>query len=350
MPIRMNGALWQRIKGTFAWIVMGGLLLYGVWPWLPLHAQAALPRTVVFYGFSILDHSITRDVFPAFRQRWSSASHEDVEMISSFAGSGTVTNQIIMGVPVELALLALEADAQRLGDAGVIENGSWRRLPHQGVVNRTPIVILVRRGNPKNIRDFSDLARPGIGVVHPDPLTSGAANWAIAAEYGAGLRAHPDDPEAGYRLLLGIWKNVVAQAASARAARTQFDLGFGDALITYEQEGLWDQARDKLHGEIVYPRSTILTEHTLVVVEKNVPPHERPLLDSLAAFLWSEPAQRMFVHNGFRSVNDGLVREDSAFGRIADPFFIADLGGWKRVKKEIVDGVWRGRVLKEIDR
>jgi ABC-type sulfate transport system substrate-binding protein len=346
----MNVALWRRIKDTFAVIVMGGLLLYGIWPWLPLRAQAALPRTVVFYGFSILDHSITRDVFPAFRRRWSEATHEQVEMISSFAGSGTITNQIIMGVPVELALLALEADAQRLADAGAIDPGSWRRLPHHGVVNRTPIVILVRPGNPKNIRGFSDLARPGIGVVHPDPLTSGAANWAIAAEYGAGRRAHPDDPEAGYKLLLGIWKNVVAQAASARAARTQFDLGFGDALITYEQEGLWDQARDKLHGEIVYPRCTIFTEHTLVVVKRNVTDRERPLLDSLAAFLWSEPAQRMFVHNGFRSVNEELVRGDSAFGRIADPFFIADLGGWKRVKKEIVEGVWRDRVLKEIDR
>ena len=346
----MYGDLWQRIKGTFALIVMGGLLVYGIWPWLPLHAQTALPRTVVFYGFSILDHSISGDVFPAFRQQWRTATHEEVEMISSFAGSGTVTNQVIMGVPVELALLALEADAQRLADAGVVEAASWRRLPHEGVVNRTPIVILVRPGNPKNIRDFSDLARPGVGVVHPDPLTSGAANWAIAAEYGAGQRAHPSDPEAGYRLLLGIWRNVVAQAASARAARTQFDLGFGDALITYEQEGLWDQARDKLHGEIVYPRSTILTEHTLVVVKKNVPAREQPLLDSLAAFLWSEQAQRMFVRNGFRSVNDELVREDSAFGKVADPFFIANLGGWKQVKKQIVEGVWRDRVLKEIDR
>lgn len=346
----MNGALWQRIKGTFAVIVMGGLLVYGIWPWLPMRAQAALPRTVVFYGFSILDHSITHDVFPAFRRQWNAATKENVEMISSFAGSGTITNQMIMGVPVELALLALEADAQRLADAGVIEEGSWRNLPHEGVVNRTPIVIVVRQGNPRNIRDFADLARPGIGVVHPDPLTSGAANWAIAAEYGAGQRANPDDPEAGYRMLLGIWKNVVAQAASARAARTQFDLGFGDALITYEQEGLWDRARDKLHGEIVYPRSTIFTEHTLVVVKKNVGLRERPLLDSLASFLWSEPAQRMFVHNGFRSVNDELVGEDSGFGKITDPFFIADLGGWKQVKKQIVEGVWRDRVLEEIDR
>ncbi len=345
----MDGGWWQRLKGGVVVIVMGGLLLYGSWPWLPLHAHSALPQTVVFYGFSILDHSITDDVFPAFRRRWAAAGGS-VEMISSFAGSGTITNQIIMGVPVELALLALEADADRLALAGVVRPHSWRALPHEGVVNRTPIVILVRPGNPKQIHDFADLMRPGVGVVHPDPLTSGAANWAIAAEYGAGQRAHPEDPEAGYKMLLGIWRNVVAQAASARAARTQFDLGFGDALITYEQEGLWDQARDRLHGEIVYPRSTILSEHTLVVVDHNVPSSERPMLDSLAAFLWSEPAQRMFVHNGFRSVNDQLVQADSAFRRIEDPFYIADLGGWKQAKRRIVNETWRDRVLKELQR
>ena len=340
----------ERLKAWFALILLGALLLYGLWPWLPGRAQAALPRTVVFYGFSILDHSITADVFPAFQQRWRRAHREQVELISSFAGSGTLTNQIIMGVPVQLTLLALEADAHRLAESGVVPPGSWLDLPHQGVVNRTPIVILVRPGNPKNIRDYADLCRPGVRVVHPDPLTSGAANWAIAAEYGAGMRGDPDDPEAGYKMLLGIWRNVVAQAASARAARTQFDLGFGDALITYEQEGLWDRARDKLHGEIVYPRSTILTEHTLVVVGRNVPPRERALVDSLAWFLWSESAQRMFVRNGFRSVNEALVTADTGFGVIEDPFLIGDLGGWGKAKKEIVNAIWRDRVLKEVGR
>jgi sulfate transport system substrate-binding protein len=349
MSAGLNGAL-ERLKTWFVLVVMAALLLYGLWPWLPGRARATPPRTVVFYGFSILDHAITKDVFPAFRDHWWRTHREPLELISSFAGSGTITNQAIMGVPVELTLLALEADAERMAQSGVVSAGSWRELPHRGVVNRTPIVILVRPGNPKGIHDFSDLARPGIGVVHPDPLTSGAANWAIAAEYGAGVRAHPEDPEAGHKMLLGIWRNVVCQAASARAARTQFDLGFGDALVTYEQEGLWDRSRDHLHGEIVYPRHTILTEHTLVVVPRNIAVQDRPLVDSLAAFLWSEDAQRLFVRNGFRSVNDSLVRRDSTFRAIEDPFMIGDLGGWKRAKKEIVEGVWKDRVLKETGR
>jgi sulfate/thiosulfate transport system substrate-binding protein len=340
----------ELARASFVALLMSALLLYALWPWVAGHVRASTSRTLVFYGFSILDHSITRDVFPAFRARWLARTGETIELISSFAGSGTVTNQIIMGVPVQLALLALEADAWRLANAGDVAPGSWLPLPYYGVVNRTPIVILVRPGNPKGIHDFSDLARPGVRIVHPDPLTSGAANWAILAEYGAGRRAHPDDPNAGHDLLLGIWKNVVAQAASARAARTQFDLGFGDALITYEQEGLWDRARGRLHGEIVYPRSTILTEHTLVVVSKNVRSDDRALVDSLVAFLWSVPAQQLFVRNGFRSVNRSLSDADTTFHRIEDPFFVADLGGWERAGPEIVEGVWRRHVLKELGR
>ncbi|HYM82153.1 MAG TPA: substrate-binding domain-containing protein [Candidatus Limnocylindria bacterium] len=336
------------LKASSALILMGGLLLYGLWPWLPLHARADVPRTVVFYGFSILDHSITHDVFPAFQKQWRARTGESIDLISSFAGSGTITNQVIMGVPVDLTLLALEADAYRLVEAGVVRHEGWRQLPFNGVVNRTPIVIVVRPGNPKGIRDFSDLARPGMRIVHPDPLTSGGANWAIVAEYGAGQRANPADPDAGFKLLLGIWRNVVAQAASARGARTQFDLGFGDALITYEQEGLWDLAKGEFHGEIVYPRSTILTEHTLVEVSRNVSASERELVDSLASFMWSEPAQQMFVRNGFRSVNEALVEADTTYKRIEDPFLIGDWGGWARAKREIVEGVWRARVLKEL--
>ena len=122
-----------------------------------------------------------------------------------------------MGVPAELVLLSLESDADRLADAGVGPARSWRALPHEGVVNRTPFVILVRPGNPKGIRDFSDLARPGIRVVHPDPLTSGGAQWAIVAEYGAGARAAGGDPAAGE----GCWRESGRTSSRRRRPRAR---------------------------------------------------------------------------------------------------------------------------------
>ncbi|MBI4482161.1 MAG: substrate-binding domain-containing protein [Acidobacteria bacterium] len=338
----------RHLTAMLPLLSVGALFLYALWPWLPFSPRGAEPRTVIFYGFSILGEVMTEAIFPAFQESWHRRTGQSVELISAFAGSGTITNQLIMGVPADVALLSLELDARRLSDARVIPPQSWRRLPHRGVVNRTPFIILVRPGNSENIRDFADLARPGIQVVHPDPLTSGGANWALIAEYGAALRNNPAQPGAGQDLLLGIWRNVVAQAASARAARTQFENGFGDALITYEQEVLWDRARGRLQAEIVYPHSTILSEHTLVVIERNVEPQERELVDAFVAFLWSEPAQRLFVTYGFRSMNERLNEANPSFGKIADPFLIDDLGGWERAKREIVDGIWKNHVLKEL--
>jgi sulfate/thiosulfate transport system substrate-binding protein len=339
----------DRLRRGLVPLAGAALLLYALWPWLPVPGRAATPRTVVFYGFSILGEALNEDVLPTFARRWHEQTGERVEFATAFSGSGTVTNQLILGVPAQCALLSLELDAERLAKAGVIPPGSWRRLPHGGVVNRTPFVLVVRKGNPKGLHDFSDLARPGVKVVHPDPLTSGGANWALLAEYGSAARRSPGrEREAGFESLMGVWRNVTAQAASARAARTQFENGFGDVLVTYEQDVIEDAAAGTLPGEIVYPPSTVLSEHTLVIVEKNVSASERPLVDALVQFLWSEEAQRLFVRRGFRSVDERLNAANPAFGTIRDPFLVADFGGWNRVKKEIVDGIWKDRVMTEV--
>ena len=311
----------------------------------PGTASSKTPSTIVFYGFSILGEAMNGGIFPAFQAKWQAEGHGPVTFNSSFGGSGTITNQIILGAPAQLALLSLESDADRLADAKVVPDGSWKKLPHGGIVNRTPFVIFVRTGNPRGVKDFADLTKAGVKIVHPDPLTSGGANWAIVAEYGAGMRP-VRDPEAGYQLLLGIWRNVVGQAASARAARTQFENGFGDALITYEQEALYDKSRGKLDVDVVYPRRTILSEHTLVVIDKNVSANDKALIESFAQFLWSEEAQKIFVKYGFRSVQDELNAGHPEFGQIQDPFTISDFGGWRKAKKEIVDDVWKRRVMK----
>ncbi len=338
----------QASAGASAFLI-GLLALYAFWPWLPLPGRSAPIRTIVFYGFSILGETMNQEVFPAFRRGELLRGGTTVELISSFASSGTVTNQLILGVPAEVALLSLELDADRAAAGGLIRAQSWRSLPFRGVLNRTPFVILVRPGNPKGLNDFQDLARPGVGIVHPDPLTSGAANWAIVAEYGAGMRRNRD-PEAGHALLLGIWRNVIAQAASARAARTQFENGFGDALITYEQEALWDASRGKLNAEIIYPRSTILSEHTLIVIDKNIARWNQELVGAFVEFLWTEEAQRIFVKCGFRSVDERINSENPSLHTIEDPFLIDDFGGWRRAKTEIVDTIWKSQVLKELGR
>jgi sulfate/thiosulfate transport system substrate-binding protein len=335
------------IRRVVFYVIFLGLLLYALWPWLP-GAQDAPRRTIVVYGFSILGEVLNEGIFPAFQAEWQTRTGEDVEFISSFAGSGTITNQLILGVPAEVAILSLELDAWRLVDNAVLSRATWRDLPHEGVLNTTPFIILTRPGNPQQISDFSDLTQPGIGIVHPDPMTSGGAQWAILAEYGSELRLTGDEEQA-YRQLAGIWANVVAQAASARAVRTQFEGGFGDILITYEQEVLFDGEQGQLRGEIVYPQSTILSEHIVVVLEDNISAENRELVEAFTRFLWSESAQRIFVGYGFRSVDEILNVENPAFGEIRDPFTVRDLGGWLQAKEDIIDSVWRNRVMSEAD-
>ena len=323
------------------------VVLWTIWPLLPV-GRSTRPRTLLVYGFAIVEKTLTRSIFPAFQKKWKDRTGEELEVIGSFGGSGTITNQLIMGVPAELAILSTELDLLRLRQAGVLQTEAWKELPHQGIVNRTPFVILVGRGNPKGIREFADLARPGVRIVHPDPLTSGAANWAIMAEYGAALRRPGASSADGQALLLGIWRNVVSQAGSGRAARTQFDNGFGDVLITYEQDILGNSETGSRPFEIVYPRSTISSEHTVVAINKHIRPGQRELVRAFLDFLWSDEAQRLFVKDGFRSVEDQFNRGNTKFGTVPDLFLIHDFGGWLEAKKNIIDGIWKDKVLREI--
>jgi len=325
---------------------IGSLAFFVTWPWLPW-VNRPETRTIVIYGFSILGEVMNEEILPAFQSQWEQQTGEGVEFITSFAGSGTITNQIILGVPADLAILSTELDAYRLVEDKILEEDAWYELPNKGILNRSPFIILVRAGNPKAIHGFEDLTKPGVGIVHPDPLTSGGAQWAILAEYGSAYLTSQDEEQA-YNQLAGIWKNVVAQAASARSARTQFENGFGDALITYEQEALRDKSLGKLNAEIIYPESTILSEHTVVVINKNIESDERAVIDALLQFLWSDQTQSLFVEHGYRSVNEELNGTNPNFGLIASPFVVNDLGGWQQAKQEIVDSLWKEKVLTEI--
>ena len=329
---------------------LGGLLLYVAAPMLTGRAPV---RTIVVYGFSILGEVMERDLFPTFAADWHARTGEQVELVGSFAGSGTVTNQIVMGVPAEVAMLSRELDAERLAQAGVTASGSWRSLPYQGVLVRTPIVIVVRPGNPRKIRGFADLEGPGVRIVHPDPTTSGGAAWAILAEFGSAARDLGEDADpkrveaAGRERLTAIWGNVVAQAASARAARTQFENGFGDVLITYEQDVIDDIRQGRLQAEIVYPRGTVFSELTVVAVERNVPTADRAVVGAFVEWLWTPAAQSRLVGRGFRSVLEGLNAANPAFGRLDHPFRVSDMGGWTVVQRDIITGAWRRDVRGE---
>jgi sulfate transport system substrate-binding protein len=322
-----------------------------------LLAVACLPKppsesgggvNLTVYGFSIMKESLEKAIYPGFAAKWKAEHGQDVRFTSSFAGSETITNQILQGVRADIAILSIERDAERLKQGGFV-NSDWHELPYKGIVNKTPFVILVRQGNPKGIRDFPDLAKSGVRVIHPDPVSSGGAQWSILAIYGSELTksametGEPDAARA-IQMLRAIWHNVISTPGSAREARTQFETGFGDALITYELEGLLM----KVAGapvEIIIPRSTIFSEHPAVVIDRNVPSNIRPVVNAFMQYLWSEESQRAFVQYHFRAVTDeALNQENTTFGKIELPFSIEYFGGWTRAYPEVIEGVFRKQV------
>src|SRR5215510_7202058 len=143
--------------------------------------------TITLYGFSVMKESLEKAIFPGFTAKWKQLHGQVVQFQSSFAGSETVTNQILRGAPADIAILSIERDAQRLKEGGFVTS-DWHSYPAKGTVNKTPFIIIVRKGNPKGIHDFSDLAAPGIRLIHPDPISSGGAQWSILAIYGSELK------------------------------------------------------------------------------------------------------------------------------------------------------------------
>lgn len=291
---------------------------------------------------------LEKSIYPGFSAKWKSEHGQDVRFTSSFAGSETVTNQILQGVRAEIAILSIERDAERLKQAGFVTS-DWSLLPHEGIINKTPFVILVRQGNPKGIHDFPDLAKPGIRLIHPDPISSGGAQWSILAIYGSELiksqkqTGEPDTARA-LQTLRAIWHNVISTPGSAREARTQFETGFGDALITYELEGLLMKEAGAA-VEIVIPKATIFSEHPAVVVDRNVAQVNRPVIDAFMQYLWSEEAQVAFVKYHFRSVtNESLNAEQKQFGSIEEPFGVDYFGGWSKAYPVVIEQVFRDQV------
>ena len=262
----------------------------------PVSESGGINLTV--YGFSIMKESLEKSIYPGFAAKWKAEHGQDIHFTSSFAGSETITNQILQGVKADIAILSIERDADRLKHGGFVTS-DWHTLPHKGVINKTPFVILVRQGNPKGIHDFPDLAKPGVKLIHPDPVSSGGAQWSVLAIYGSELvksqqqSGEPDQARA-LETLRAIWRNVISTPGSAREARTQFETGFGDALITYELEGLL-MKQAKAPADIVIPKSTIFSEHPAVVIDRNVSPSNRPVVDAFIQYLWSDEAQESFV-------------------------------------------------------
>jgi sulfate/thiosulfate-binding protein len=303
--------------------------------------------TLTIGAYSVVRDAFHRAVLPAFAAHWKRATGRTVRFEESYNGSGAQTRAIAAGFDADIAVLSLEGDIDKLVKAGLVKK-DWNKGDDRGLITRSLVVIGVRPGNPKSIADWDDLTREGIGVLYPDPKTSGGAKWNINAIYGAGLlrgkdaRGSRPDPHAALDLLKRVQANIINMDASGRQSMATFEHGIGDAVVTYENEVLLQR---KLKGEevpYVIPPSTLLIEGPAAIVETSVQRHgNRKLAEAFLAFLRSAEAQRIFVEYGFRPLDPAL---DDPHRAPLPPglFTMADLGGWTQVNKQVYGpgGVW----------
>jgi sulfate/thiosulfate-binding protein len=302
---------------------------------------------------NIAAYSVVREVLhdgllPAFKTDWKTRTGRDVTFEESYTGSGAQARAIATGLDADVAILSHEGDMEALVKAGRVKS-SWKDGPDKGIVTHSLVVIGHRPGNPKAVNDWPDLAKPGVGVLYPDPKTSGGARWNINAIYGSALIASRDqhggqaDLTAVRDLLGKIQANVVNMDESGRQSMANFaERNTGDAVVTYENELLL-RNKDKEAIPYVIPGATLLIESPAAVVETSVAAHgNRRVAEAFLEFLLSDDGQRIVADFGFRPVKSGAPGPSGAPSLPPKLFTMADLGGWAKVEQELYGskGLW----------
>ncbi len=301
--------------------------------------EPTVTRTITLAAYTTPREAYGKAIIPAFQKYWQEKTGQHVVFEESYLGSGAQSRAILSGFEADVAALSLEADINSIVKAGLITH-NWQAVPGKGMVTRSIVVIATRHGNPKGIKDWDDLRKPGLGVLTPNVRTSGGAMWNICALYGAALRggttAPKNNPQAAADLLRDVLKKVSVMDKGARESITNFEKGVGDVAITYENEVLVGQQSGQTY-EYSIPRSTILIENPIALIDRSVEKHgNRDVVEAFIAFVQSPLAQRAFTRYGLRPVNETVEKEVAGqFPVVQDLFTIADLGGWPMVSTTI---------------
>jgi sulfate transport system substrate-binding protein len=254
---------------------------------------------------------------------------KNVKFTQSYGASGDQSRAVASGLKADVVAFSLQPDITRLVTAGLIA-ADWNANATKGMITDSVAVIATRKGNPKNIKSWADLTKPGVQVITPNPFTSGGARWNVMAGYGAASNKGAD-PAAGTAYLKALFPHVSVQDSSARASLQTFVSGKGDAMIAYENDAIFAQQNGQALDYTV-PDSTILIENPVAVLKDSAHPTQaKAFLD----FLYTPAAQKIYAENGYRPVVQGVG--GPSFPTPPKLFTIADLGGWTKVSKDFFD-------------
>ena len=285
-----------------------------------------------------------QDVNAAFAKQWKAKTGVDVQISQSHGGSGKQARSVIDGLQADVVTLALAYDIDVLAEKAKLVPQNWQsRLPNNSTPYTSTIVFLVRKGNPKHIKDWDDLSKPGVGVITPNPKTSGGARWSYLAAWGYALKKNNGDESKAQEFVKRVYKNVPVLDSGARGSTTTFvQRGIGDVLLSWENEAylaLNQLGKDKF--EIVTPSISILAEPPVSIVDKVAAKHgTTEVATAYLKFLYTEEGQEIGAKNYYRPQSpQALAKYANQFPKLK-LFTIDDtFGGWQKTqKKHFEDG------------
>ena len=279
-----------------------------------------------------------QEVNRAFSEYWKAKTGEIVTVDQSNGGSGKQARAVMDGLKADVVTLALAGDIDALHNHGDLVPANWQsRLPDNSTPYTSTIVFLVRKANPKGIKDWDDLVKPGLGVIAPNPKTSGGARWVYLAAYGYAVKNNHGDTNAATRFVDKFYRNVKVLGTGARDSTTSFvQNGLGDVMVNWENEALLaNSSLGQGKYQIIYPSLSILAEPPVAVVDKVVDQRgTRAIAEAYLNFLWTPEGQEIAARHFFRPrLAEVARRNEKTFPKI-QTFTIQDVfGGWAAAQK-----------------
>ena len=316
-------------------------------------SQAQAPLTLLNVSYDP-----TRELYlefnAAFAKHWKATSGQDVTIKQSHGGSGKQARSVIDGLDADVVTLALAGDVDALNKQAQLIPPNWqKRLPHNSSPYTSTIVLVVRQGNPKGIKDWDDLVKPGIGVITPNPKTSGGARWNYLAAWEFAKRKYGSEAKAK-EFVTKLFTNVPVLDSGARGSSVTFaQRNQGDVFISWENEAYLLEKEFGAKVDIVYPSISILAEPPVTVVDKNVDRKgTRKVAEAYLQYLYSDEGQEIAGKNFYRPTNDKIkAKYEKALPKL--PLFTIEqaFGGWEKAAKDYFsDGAIYDQIFQSIKR
>lgn len=278
-----------------------------------------------------------QDVNQAFAKQWKAKTGDNVTIKQSHGGSGKQARGVIDGLDADVVTLALAYDTDAIAEKGLLDKAWQKHLPHNASPYTSTIVFLVRKGNPKGIKDWGDISKPGVSVITANPKTSGGARWAYLAAWGYALKLKGGNEATAKEYVQKVYKNVPVLDSGARGSTVTFaERGIGDVLLTWENEAylaIKEFGADKV--EIVTPSVSILAEPPVAVVDKVVDKHgTRKVAEAYLNYLYTDEAQEIIGKNYYRPTTEKALKKFSGqFAKVALFNIDTTFGGWTKAQK-----------------